>query len=221
MRAYAELSSTITAHAFGADDAAARSAARNAIDNNWVMLVYAPEAISVCAGLYRAYRVYKTAQAAIKVANAVSDLIDGEEDEEASQPSGPSGGGSGDGPQLPEDPEDPKKYSEKTQELVGETDKYKRELFEREGKTKQDTTLNAARKELEGEQIDLAKQRGMNYNHIEKVENAQQGLLYTIQRINKRLEYPSLPMAERQALQEELSKASKLLDYTKSFVPRN
>ena len=45
-------------------------------------------------------------------------------------------------------------------------------------------------------------------------------LINHIKRINTRLSHPDLPMVEREALNAELAKASKLLDYTKDFVSR-
>jgi hypothetical protein len=112
-------------------------------------------------------------------------------------------------------------YSKETQQLVGRTDqKYKPELLEREGAPKGNTTLKAAEQELKGNQIDLAKQRGVTYDHVAKVRQAQKGLSDHIKDINNRLSYPKLPDVERKALQEELSKASKLLDHSEQFVPR-
>lgn len=232
IRAYGELASTITAKAFGADDEAARVAARNAVDNNWARLLANPAMWRFAASvgeagitlIKRAAGILSAAGAALLASNTVDKLKE-EEKAEVSSATSSCSGGSVEPPspqdEDPKDEKDSKNYSEKTQELLGQTDKYKKELFERAGKGKYDTTLNAARRELKGEQIDLAKQRGVEYDHISKVESAQKGLLFTIQRISKRLEYPSLPAAERQALTEELSKASKLLDYTKIFVPRN
>ncbi|WP_198027351.1 polymorphic toxin type 28 domain-containing protein [Candidatus Paracaedibacter symbiosus] len=112
-------------------------------------------------------------------------------------------------------------FSEESKKLIGNTNKYKRELLERSGKAKNQTTLRAAQKELKGEQIDLAKQRGTEYNHIEKVQQAQKGLERHIKAIKNRLGFTKLPKVERQALHQELSEASKLLDHTKQFVPRN
>jgi len=66
----------------------------------------------------------------------------------------------------------------------------------------------------------LAIERDVSYNHIQKVKNAQKGLLNHIKRINSRLSDPKLPYIERSALQKELSKASKLLDDSERFVPR-
>jgi len=112
------------------------------------------------------------------------------------------------------------KLSKETQQLLNRTNRYKKELFERPGNAKSQTTLNAAKTELQGKQIDLAIERGVSFDHIEKVENAQRGLLNHIGDINARLSHPELPMIEREALTTELSKASKLLDHTEQFVPR-
>ncbi|MGI4850864.1 MAG: polymorphic toxin type 28 domain-containing protein [Janthinobacterium lividum] len=115
-----------------------------------------------------------------------------------------------------------KTFSKETQKLVGRTNKkYKPQLLARKNAPKENTTLKAAEQELKGNQIDLAKQRGRTYDHVEKVENAQEGLLKHIKRIKNRLGYPDLPNAEREVLEKELAKASKLLDHTEGFVPRN
>ena len=112
------------------------------------------------------------------------------------------------------------KISRETQRLIDKTDRYKSELFERAGKTKVQTTLNAAKIELQGQQIDLAIERGVCFDHVTKVQKAQRGLLNHLEDINGRLNHPQLPMIERKALEAELSKASKLLDHTEKFVPR-
>lgn len=104
--------------------------------------------------------------------------------------------------------------------MLNKTDRYKSELFERARKTKDQTTLNAAKIELQGKQIDLAIERGTNFDHISKVEASQRGLLNHIEDINSRLSHPGLPTIERKVLETELSKASKLLDHTEQFVPR-
>jgi hypothetical protein len=112
-------------------------------------------------------------------------------------------------------------FSKETQQLVGRTDeKYKGQLFARHNVPKGNTTLKAAEQELKGNQIDLAKQRGVTYDHITKVKDTQRGLKKHIQDINNRLSYPKLPDVERKALQEELTQASKLLDHSEGFVPR-
>lgn len=41
-----------------------------------------------------------------------------------------------------------------------------------------------------------------------------------IKAIKNRLGFPKLPDVERQSLEKELSKASKLLDHSEQFVPR-
>ena len=112
------------------------------------------------------------------------------------------------------------KVSQGTKELLGETDTYKGQLFERPGKAKSQTSLRAAHIESNGGQIPLAQERGLTYNHITKVETAQKGLANLIGKINSRLGFPKLPDVERLALQQELSEASKLLDYTKQFLKR-
>jgi len=111
-------------------------------------------------------------------------------------------------------------FSKETQRLIDKHNKFKSQLFEREGAPKSDTALEAARIELKGEQIPKAIERGCTYNHIEKVQNAQEGLIDHIEKLNNRLSYPTVPTIERQALQQELSQTSTLLDYTEEFVPR-
>ena len=125
--------------------------------------------------------------------------------------------------QLPdgEDPEEKKKtgkHSKKTEDLLGKTDRMKEQLFERAGKDKSETTLSAARTELNGEQIAKAAERGRTYDHVQKVESAKEGLGRHIRAINDRLSWTDLPAAERPALQQELSEASKLLDLAKTYV---
>jgi len=125
--------------------------------------------------------------------------------------------------QLP-DGEDPEKketgkHSKKTEDLLGKTDRMKEQLFERAGKDKSETTLSAARTELNGEQIAKAAERGRTYDHVQKVESAKEGLGRHIRAINDRLSWTDLPAAERPALQQELSEASKLLDLAKTYVP--
>ncbi|MBW8308621.1 MAG: hypothetical protein K0M45_03100 [Candidatus Paracaedibacteraceae bacterium] len=114
IRAYGELVATITAQAFDADVSAACSAARNALDNNFVFLAALPEALALAAEVgtvaWRAYRIYRTAKLAANLAKAGSEVLrENDEIEEASPDllslsGGSSSCGSG-GPQLPEDPE--------------------------------------------------------------------------------------------------------------------
>ncbi|GAO97905.1 hypothetical protein Cva_00546 [Caedimonas varicaedens] len=112
-------------------------------------------------------------------------------------------------------------FTPKTQELLKGLHRYKRELFAREKMPKSKTTLKAAEQELKGKQIPLAEQRGRIYDHVEKVKSSQNGLVRLINDIKARLGYPELPQIERQALENQLSKTSKLLDHTEKFVPRS
>jgi hypothetical protein len=111
-------------------------------------------------------------------------------------------------------------FSQGTKELLGDHNKYKEQLFEREGKPKTATSLRAANIESRGGQIEVAKERDIIYDHVTKVNDGQFGLDRNIGQIKFRLGYPHLPMDERMALQGELSKASRLLDHTVKFVPK-
>ena len=110
----------------------------------------------------------------------------GDHQPQRQQPQQSSSASTGGSMPPPEDPDDDgENYSDKTKELLGRTDqKYKKELFERAGKSKDESTLRAAQKEASGEQIDLAKQRGRTYDHGQKVKNAQNGLQDHIKDIN-------------------------------------
>ncbi|MBW8308721.1 MAG: VENN motif pre-toxin domain-containing protein [Candidatus Paracaedibacteraceae bacterium] len=241
------LAGQLAAELCGLDSSAALRSGENAVENNAIQILailaaggsaaggttaatgtaaagstLAYYGSAILAGLGLSYLADKLSDDSLDTPSEGSEVLSDSPETEASSGSSISVGGSSGGPQLPEDPEkDRKEYSGKTQRLLGRTDDYKHQLFERAGKTKQDTTLNAARKEMKGEPIDLAKQLGVTYDHLTKVDNAQKGLRNHIHNINKRLEYNELPMAERQALQKELSKASKLLDHTRRFVPGN
>lgn len=91
------------------------------------------------------------------------------------------------------------------------TDRYKEQLTQRD--------LDAARRELRGE-IVSRRPDGSPFDHVQKVRNAQAGLLDRIQQINRRLGHPGLSEPERFALRNELSEASRLLDRSEAFVPR-
>ena len=110
-------------------------------------------------------------------------------------------------------------YSDKNKGLVGKSDQMKEQLFERAGKNKSETTLSAARIELNGGQISKAFETGFTYDHVQKVMQAQKGLRRHIEAINARLSWVDLPKTEIPVLQKELSKASKLLDLSKTYVP--
>lgn len=79
--------------------------------------------------------------------------------------------------------------------------------------------LDAARRELGGEVV-KRKPDGTPYDHVGEVRDAQRGLLNRIETIKQRLGYPGLTQVEREALQDELGDASRLLDHTEDFAPR-
>ncbi|MET8651708.1 polymorphic toxin type 28 domain-containing protein [Nocardia aurea] len=92
------------------------------------------------------------------------------------------------------------------------TDRIKEHLTDRD--------LDAARRELEGEVV-ARKPDGTPWDHVQEVRDAQQGLVNRIDQINRRLGWPKLTDAERAALEDELSEASRLLDHSEQFVPRS
>lgn len=91
------------------------------------------------------------------------------------------------------------------------TDRLKEHLTDRD--------LDAARRELNGEVV-ARKPDGTPWNHVQEVRDAQAGLANRIDAINRRLGWPGLGAEERAALEQELSEASRLLDYSEQFVPR-
>lgn len=90
------------------------------------------------------------------------------------------------------------------------TDRLKEHLTEKD--------LDAARREANGEVV-ARKPNGEPYDHVNEVREAQQGLLNQIQRLQRKLGDTRLSEAERQATQEELSEASRLLDHSKKYLP--
>jgi len=86
-----------------------------------------------------------------------------------------------------------------------------------------DYHLEAARRELQGEVVRINPRDGLPYDHVQEILNAQRGLRNRIDAINRQLSDVSpsraLSEAERQALIDELSEASRLLDYSEKFVP--
>jgi RHS repeat-associated protein len=100
------------------------------------------------------------------------------------------------------------------------TDRYKEQLFERPGKSKDQSTLRGAQTELQGGKTDAAIQQGKDFDHVTKVRNAQQGLLKRTEILQKKLGDHTLTDAQRASTQKELSEASKLLDHSEGFVPR-
>jgi hypothetical protein len=80
-------------------------------------------------------------------------------------------------------------------------------------------TLDAARRELNGEVVST-KPTGEPYDHLDKVRNAQRGLVSRIVELKRQLADARIADADKPALQAELAEASQLLDYTEQFAPR-
>ncbi len=80
--------------------------------------------------------------------------------------------------------------------------------------------LDAARIEQRGGSVGINPKTGKSWDHLKEVQNAQRGLVNRIQAIKSRLADASLSDTEREALQRELSEASKLLDRTEETLPR-
>jgi hypothetical protein len=93
------------------------------------------------------------------------------------------------------------------------TDRYKEHLTERD--------LDAARRERKGEVVRMKPGTNVPYDHLTEVREAQQGLLARIEQINRKLGSPSSRLTEAQRIElvEELGDASRLLDYSRHFVP--
>lgn len=83
--------------------------------------------------------------------------------------------------------------------------------------------LRAAARELKGEVV-KRKADGTRFDHVTKVQNAQNGLMNVINRCNARLRNPKLepPLtpAKRAAYTADLERATRMLELTKKFVPR-
>jgi uncharacterized protein YukE len=92
------------------------------------------------------------------------------------------------------------------------TDRMKEHLTERD--------LDAARRELNGEVV-ARKPDGTPWDHVDEVQNAQRGLVNRINQLKKQLGDSRLSDADKAAAQEELSEASRLLDHSEQYVPRN
>jgi hypothetical protein len=91
------------------------------------------------------------------------------------------------------------------------TDRAKRHLTERD--------LDAARRELKGEVV-ARKPSGEPWNHVQEVRETQTRLIKRITQLERLLGDARVGAADRAAAQAELSEASRLLDYSKQFVPR-
>lgn len=91
------------------------------------------------------------------------------------------------------------------------TDRIKEHLTDRD--------LNAAQRELDGEVV-ARKPDGTPWDHVTEVREAQQGLVRQLARLKSQLGDTRLSAEMRETVQAELSEASRLLDYSRRFVPR-
>ncbi|MEV6448448.1 putative T7SS-secreted protein [Amycolatopsis sp. NPDC051716] len=91
------------------------------------------------------------------------------------------------------------------------TDRLKEHLTDRD--------LDAARRELNGEVV-ARKSGGTPWDHVKEVKEAQQGLLNQVNKLKRMLDDSRLSPADRPGIENELSEASKLLDYSEQWVPR-
>ncbi|TCO62994.1 polymorphic toxin type 28 domain-containing protein [Actinocrispum wychmicini] len=80
--------------------------------------------------------------------------------------------------------------------------------------------LDAAKRELNGEVV-ARKPDGTPWDHVDEVRNAQRGLVNRINQLKRQLGDSRLSDADRATAQEELSEASRLLDHSEQYVPRN
>ena len=78
--------------------------------------------------------------------------------------------------------------------------------------------LQAARIESRGGTVGN-RSDGRPWNHIQEVRDAQGGLRNRIGQINRELGHPNLNTERREALQDELSKASRNLDRSRRYLP--
>jgi hypothetical protein len=110
-----------------------------------------------------------------------------------------------------EDAVSPARGSEPSRSAPSKTDRMKEHLTDRD--------LDAARRELNGEVV-ARKPTGQPWDHVDEVRNAQRGLVRRIDQLKRLLGDSRSSPADRAAYEDELSEASKLLDYSEQFVPR-
>ncbi len=82
-----------------------------------------------------------------------------------------------------------------------------------------DRDLDAAQRELRGEVV-KRKPDGTPWNHVQEVRETQNKLANRIEVLKRQLGDTRLSGAQKEAVQSELSEASRLLDHSKQFVPR-
>jgi hypothetical protein len=111
-----------------------------------------------------------------------------------------------------EDAVSPARGSEPERSAPSKTDRMKEHLTDRD--------LDAARRELDGEVV-ARKSDGTPWDHVDEVRNAQRGLVRRIDQLKRLLGDSRVSDADRAGYQSELSEASKLLDHSEQFVPRN
>ena len=80
--------------------------------------------------------------------------------------------------------------------------------------------LTAAQRELNGEVV-ARKGDGTPFDHVKEVQDAQAGLINMIERAQRMLNNSSLGDDQRSIIEADLSRASRLLDYTEKYVPRH
>ena len=80
-------------------------------------------------------------------------------------------------------------------------------------------TLDAARRERQGQIVRL-KADGTPFDHVDKVQKAQRGILNQIDKLKKTLETTPKNSNEADELNDALSVLSKLLDKSSEFCPR-
>ncbi|MFD8081626.1 polymorphic toxin-type HINT domain-containing protein [Kitasatospora sp. NPDC059722] len=80
--------------------------------------------------------------------------------------------------------------------------------------------LDAAQRELGGEVV-ARKADGTPWDHVGEVRDAQKGLLNRIHQIKVQMSKAGVDDPSFPSLQDELSQASKLLDYSEKYVPRH
>ncbi|HEX6683019.1 MAG TPA: polymorphic toxin type 28 domain-containing protein [Candidatus Limnocylindrales bacterium] len=97
-----------------------------------------------------------------------------------------------------------------TPRIPSKTDRMKEHLTERD--------LDAARREAAGEVV-ARKPDGTPWDHVDEVRNAQRGLNNRIDQLKRQMGDTRLSDAERAAVQDELTEASKLLDHSKGYLP--
>jgi hypothetical protein len=100
---------------------------------------------------------------------------------------------------------------EERRHAPSKTDRLKEHLTDRD--------LDAARRELDGE-IVARKPDGTPWDHVREVREAQVGLVNRINRLKRQLGDSRTADVDKPQLQTELAEASRLLDHSEGFVPR-